>query len=167
MAILIGMSESIKGRKFDVDHETVTIGRRPSNVIILDESSVSGAHCSITKDGAKFTLRDLGSTNGTGVNGRAIKECRLNPKDILQIGNLELMFDGTDIEPDTTPGASATTRIEVFSEPARVPTTFQTASPFGARHGRHGHLWSIIVAVVGALAVIFLIFILVRIFSPS
>ena len=169
MAVLVGMSDMIKGRRFEVDMDQVTIGRRPSNVIIIDDPSISGEHCVVLKDGQKFVLRDLGSTNGTNLNGTPVHESRLSRKDIIQVGNVELMFDGTDIDGEEAapaPAVAASPQIEVLTEPVQgVPKTFRTTSPFGARRAKRGNSWAILIGVVSLLALAALVYYLINIFG--
>lgn len=132
MAVLIGMSSSVKGKKFEVTHDETHIGRNALNHFPVDDASVSGRHCSILRNERRFTLVDLGSTNGTRLNGASISKVNLRPKDIIQVGNIELMFDGQDVDVDPNL-ASETAKIEVMDEPVQVPKSFHTASPFGAR----------------------------------
>lgn len=132
MAVLIGMSSSVKGRKFEIIQDETHIGRNPQNHFPIDDASISGRHCSILRNEHRFTLVDLGSTNGTRINGVSVSKTSLRPKDIIQVGNVELMFDGQDVEVDQGL-ASETAKIEVMEEPILVPKSFHTASPFGAR----------------------------------
>lgn len=167
MAYLIGMSASVKGRKFTVDSDTVRIGRRAGHAVVLDEPSISGTHCVISRTGGCFTLTDLDSTNGTRVNGTPIHEARLNPKDILQIGNIELMFDGDDVEPDQA-GGSAVRGVEFIPEPARGPTEFQGVSPFKARHEhRHLKIWIVLIGLAVLLILGGVVYYVMQIFSTG
>lgn len=150
MVVLIGMSAAVKGRNFDVDVDHSSIGRRTNNLVIIDDPSISGTHCKITRDGRKFWIQDLGSTNGTRVNGSPIKKSRLNAKDIIQVGQIELMFDGDDIEPDLE--GKYRPKIEVIAEPARGPVRAQGNSVFGARQDRHSKLWIYIIVTLALLA---------------
>lgn len=161
MAVLIGMSSTLKGQKVDLDREEVFIGRNTHNTITVDDAAVSGRHCSITRDGHKYTLVDLGSTNGTRLNGAPVTKALLRPKDIIQVGAVELMFDGQNVETDATPSCT-TTRVEVMSEPVAVPETFKTASPFGSRKDSRKP-WVIVTAVLGVLVVVALVFFIVKV----
>jgi len=131
MAVLIGMSSSVKGKKFDLDQAETYVGRQSQNHVPIDDPSISSRHCSVVRDGRKFTLVDLGSTNGTRVNGVKVTKSPLKPKDIIQVGGVELMFDGQDVE--IVVGSSDTSKIETMAEPVSIPENFHTASPFGNR----------------------------------
>ncbi len=161
MALLIGMSSAVKGKKFDLDHDETFVGRQNQNQVPIDDPSISGRHCSIVRDGRKFTLIDLGSTNGTRLNGVKVTKSPLKPKDILQVGSVELMFDGQDVEVE--PVSSETSKIEVTAEPVHIPDNFHTASPFGNRNDSRKP-WVIATVVLVVLVVAALIFFIVRIF---
>ncbi|MEW6664623.1 MAG: PAS domain S-box protein [Thermodesulfobacteriota bacterium] len=67
------MSGPLEGRSFEVDKKTVSIGRTAENDIHLRHNSVSRHHARITRKGDRFFIEDLGSQNGTRVNGQPIK----------------------------------------------------------------------------------------------
>ena len=153
MATLIGMSDEMKGRTFELDHDEVVIGRRKENAVVLENASVSGRHCTIRRDGDRFFVRDLGSTNGTRLNSRDVNvEMRLRPKDILQVGSVEFMFDSEEKPEEVSPDLASTTRIEVSTGPMTKPESFDSISPFGARRREDGNLWYALIVIVGILA---------------
>lgn len=156
MAVLIGMSSTVKGRKYELDRDEIFIGRNPQNQVTLDDASISGRHCSITRDDRKYFIVDLGSTNGTRLNGSPVTKHPLRPKDIIQVGAIELMFNGQDVEVDDTASHETAKIEEVTSAPGIAPSTFRTASPFGSRRDSR-RPWAIataflILIVLGALA---------------
>jgi pSer/pThr/pTyr-binding forkhead associated (FHA) protein len=156
MAQLIGMSEEIKGKVFALTQDEMVIGRRKEANIMIDATSVSGRHCMVRKDGNKFFVRDLGSTNGTRLNGRDVNvDLRLRPKDLLQVGAIELIFDSD--EPADEPGEDGlanTTRIEIATGPTGAPASFESISPFGTRQKSNMTVWWAIIGVIGILALI-------------
>ena len=162
MAVLIGMSSTVKGQKFELTQEETFLGRNVKNHIPLEDSSISGRHCSVIRDGRKYTLVDLGSTNGTRLNGAPVLKTPLRPKDIVQVGSIELMFDGQDVEIPETP-LHETARIEVTSEPMSTPTSFHTASPFGSRRDSRKP-WVIITVALIVMALIALAYFIKNIF---
>jgi len=163
MAVLIGMSSTVKGKKYELTHNETFIGRVRQNQIPIEDASISSRHCSIVCDEHKFTLVDLGSTNGTRLNGAVITKAGLRPKDIIQVGNVELMFDGQDVEVDTN-SASDTAQIEIMAEPVHIPQNFHTASPFGNRKDNRKP-WVILTIGLIMLVVAALVFFIVRMFS--
>jgi pSer/pThr/pTyr-binding forkhead associated (FHA) protein len=73
--------------------EDTTLGRRGGNDIRLEEEGVSNDHARIRLDGSReFVLIDLGSTNGTTVNGERAYQQPLNHNDLVVIGPVELVF---------------------------------------------------------------------------
>lgn len=98
MAFLKVMSGSAKGHRFDIDRDEVVIGRAQDNAVVIEGPSVSSKHCAIIRDGRRFTLRDLESTNGTRLNDVRISEYQLSPGDTIDVGSIEVLFDGDDID---------------------------------------------------------------------
>lgn len=70
----------------------VTIGRLSTNDIVLSDSNVSRRHAELRNEGGRWQLADLGSTNGTLVNGKLAKEHTLSDGDRLTFGTSELSF---------------------------------------------------------------------------
>jgi pSer/pThr/pTyr-binding forkhead associated (FHA) protein len=74
--------------------EPLLIGRREGG-LLLDDALVSGRHCQIFARGADFVLQDLGSTNGTMVDGRLVREVVLKPGNEIAIGGTRfILFTG-------------------------------------------------------------------------
>lgn len=69
-----------------------TIGRRPYNDIVIDNLAVSGEHAVIQLSGDGAVLEDLGSTNGTYVNGKAVKRHALAYDDLIEVGRQQMRY---------------------------------------------------------------------------
>ena len=69
-----------------------TLGRRPYHDIVFDNLAVSGDHASFTLDATQVTLEDLGSTNGTYVNGEAVRQRVLQEDDVISVAKYKLVF---------------------------------------------------------------------------
>src|SRR6266852_2567338 len=81
-------------KEVSLDKERMTIGRKPHNDIQIDNLAVSGEHaCIVTILNDSF-LEDLGSTNGTLVNGNSIKKHILQNHDVIEIGKYKLKYIG-------------------------------------------------------------------------
>jgi pSer/pThr/pTyr-binding forkhead associated (FHA) protein len=80
------------GESFPLDHDRMTIGRRPDSDVFLDDVTVSRDHALIVRRGDEFHLDDLGSLNGTYVNRRRIESHHLADGDELQVGKYKLTF---------------------------------------------------------------------------
>ena len=85
--------------KFPIESgQTITIGRKDTNDIVIDNLAVSGRHARIDSVSATFILTDLQSTNGTFVNEKLISTHTLRNQDMILIGKHEILFDSTDLE---------------------------------------------------------------------
>ena len=85
--VLAGFYE---GLTVPVDREWMVIGRGHSADVMIAEPTISRAHAAIGYDGAGFFMQDLGSTNGTRVNGDRQARASLSDGDELQLGKLQL-----------------------------------------------------------------------------
>ncbi len=79
-------------REVGLTKDRTTIGRRSHNDIVIDNLAVSGEHAVIYSTGGEVYLEDLGSTNGTTVNGQPIKKHLLQSGDAVEIGKYRLKF---------------------------------------------------------------------------
>ena len=81
-------------------NEEAILGRSAERAnVVIPSSSVSVRHCSITKGEGCFFVRDLGSTNGTRVNGVIVSEERVFRGDKLSFGNFTVSLEGEDVPP--------------------------------------------------------------------
>ena len=139
----------------ELTDELITIGRAPENVIVIDEFSVSGRHAQLQRTGDAYQLKDLGSTNGTRVNGQAISEVQLRVGDRLRFGKVEARF-----ESDVSGGTQPLPRLEeIQSTPAESsapPEDFANASPFRERKKQNDPARAAILAAAALTLLIFL-----------
>jgi pSer/pThr/pTyr-binding forkhead associated (FHA) protein len=75
-----------------MDVDVTTAGRDPRSDIFLDDVTVSRKHAEFRREEGRFFVRDVGSLNGTYVNGRRVEETELANDDALQIGKFKLTF---------------------------------------------------------------------------
>jgi len=80
------------GARFSLDADVTTAGRHPDSDIFLDDITVSRHHAEFRRTDVGFTLRDMGSLNGTYVNRSRIDEAALVGGDEVQIGKYRLLF---------------------------------------------------------------------------
>ena len=79
-------------KEVQLTKDRTTLGRRPYNDIVIDNLAVSGEHAVMQMSGAEVFLEDLNSTNGTYVNGKAIKKQKLQNGDTVEIGKYKIKF---------------------------------------------------------------------------
>jgi pSer/pThr/pTyr-binding forkhead associated (FHA) protein len=79
-------------RHIALTDETLTIGRKIDNALVIEDPAVSGYHARVVKVQAVFFLEDLESTNGTAINGRTIIRHQLRDADVVTIGQHRLVF---------------------------------------------------------------------------
>ena len=81
--------------------DRTTLGRRPYNDIVIDNLAVSGEHAVLQMVGSDVFIEDLNSTNGTYINGKAVKKQLLAHNDTVEVGKYKIKYmveDGTDYE---------------------------------------------------------------------
>ena len=81
-----------RGRAAALRDGPVTIGSDPGCELVLTDERVSRRHLELAQEGKRFTARDLGSTNGTLVNGAAVDRARLRDCDVIVVGITELVY---------------------------------------------------------------------------
>lgn len=89
--LIVSLSEDQRIEHELID-ESTTIGRSKDNDLMIPESSVSGRHARIVKTGGKFVFEDIGSTNGSFLNGSQIKTAPLDDGDEVMLGLVECHF---------------------------------------------------------------------------
>jgi pSer/pThr/pTyr-binding forkhead associated (FHA) protein len=92
MAKLILSMDGLVLKEIPLAKERTTIGRKPHNDIQIDNLAVSGEHAVIVTILSDSFLEDLGSTNGTVVNGNPIKKHFLQNNDVIELGKYKLKF---------------------------------------------------------------------------
>jgi hypothetical protein len=80
------------GSRFLLDSDLTLVGRHPDSDIFLDDWTVSRRHAEFYRQRGGFTVRDVGSLNGTYVNRERIEEATLNQGDEVQVGKFRLVF---------------------------------------------------------------------------
>jgi hypothetical protein len=83
------------GRRVQIGTEPLVIGRLPECGVVLADSNVSRRHAELRRSGDSVMLTDLGSTNGTRVNGAPIRERILASGDEVSVGSTRLIFEMT------------------------------------------------------------------------
>jgi pSer/pThr/pTyr-binding forkhead associated (FHA) protein len=103
MPKLIVSIDGVVVKEVQLTKDRSTIGRRPYNDIVIDNLAVSGEHAVIQMADGETVIEDLGSTNGTYVNGNPIRRHTLAHDDTIDVGRYKLKF--IDIDAVSTPAA--------------------------------------------------------------
>jgi hypothetical protein len=102
-ALLLVMRGPNAGSRFRLESDLTTAGRHPGSDIFLDDVTVSRRHAEFYRRGGLFTVRDVGSLNGTYVNRERIEEAELTGGDEVQIGKFRLLFlTSQNLDPRTS-----------------------------------------------------------------
>jgi hypothetical protein len=91
-ALLVVRRGPNAGSRFLLDSDLTLVGRHPDSDIFLDDVTVSRRHAEFYRQGGRFTVRDVGSLNGTYVNRERIEETELSGGDEVQVGKFRLVF---------------------------------------------------------------------------
>ena len=87
--------ETPSGDRFSLTDSVITIGRHPDSNLVLADPNVSRNHAEIRPQGERFAVVDLGSTNGTRVNGVRIESQVLQDGDEVSFGNTRMRFEAS------------------------------------------------------------------------
>lgn len=103
MAILLQLIDRVVTAKIELDTGLYTVGRNQGNDLVIDDIAVSGLHAQFEREEDpyyeghfRYFLHDLGSTNGSFVNGETVSRCELKTNDTVKIGWNEFKFIGDD-----------------------------------------------------------------------
>lgn len=97
MAKLIITHQGTIIKEYDLSQEKITVGRKPSNDIVLDDPTVSGEHAAFLH--MQYTyIEDMNSTNGIKLNGKAVNKRQLSHGDVVQIGQHEFKFIDDNVQ---------------------------------------------------------------------
>jgi hypothetical protein len=91
-AYLLVMTDGAAPVQFDLGGALISIGRASDNDVIVDDPLVSRHHCQLKLQHGAYGLADLGSRNGSFVNGQPVNEVALGPGDRIRIGSTEIEF---------------------------------------------------------------------------
>lgn len=118
-------------KEVQLTKERTTLGRRPYNDIVIDNLAVSGEHAVIHMQDQDVAIEDLGSTNGTYVNAKAVKRQELRNGDVIEVGKYKIRFlheaDGPNFEktmifkPGAVPPSLAPRPAESVGAPVTAP----------------------------------------------
>ena len=124
------MTVSIDGvviKEVQLTKDRTSLGRRPYNDIVIDNLAVSGEHAVLQLSGNEVHLEDLNSTNGTYVNGKAVKKQLLLNNDTVEIGKYKIKY----INEVADAGFEKTMMIKAGSAPSLAAQAAQAAASAG------------------------------------
>ncbi len=163
----IVLTEAYNGEKlFELTDEIYTLGRTDDNSVYIPDNSVSSKHCELHRNAdGSYSAVDLGSSNGTRINGVRVENQKLVHSDILQVGGIEIMFHCDDEA--VTSGQNSQTGINLEDTAGGLQIQeLENVNPFkkGAKKsdGKKANL--VLYSVISGLGLIVLIltFILLR-----
>ncbi|WP_298212194.1 FHA domain-containing protein [Acidovorax sp.] len=145
-------------KEMQLTKERTTLGRRPYNDIVIDNLAVSGEHAVIHMAGHEVEIEDLGSTNGTYVNAKAVKRQDLRNGDTIEVGKYKIRFlqdaDGQNFEKTmifkpgmVPPMGAATARPAASTAPAPIPVSAVIRVMSGAAAGREVSLQKVVTTI--------------------
>jgi hypothetical protein len=145
-------------KEVQLTKERTTLGRRPYNDIVIDNLAVSGEHAVIHMAGQEVEIEDLGSTNGTYVNAKAVKRQELRNGDTIEVGKYKIRFlhdaEGQNFEktmifkPGMVPPLGTASRpAPLAASPAAAPVTAVIRVMSGAAAGREVSLQKVVTTI--------------------
>jgi hypothetical protein len=123
MGKLVVSLDGVVIKEVQITKDKTTLGRRPYNDIVIDNLAISGEHAVLQMVGNDVFIEDLNSTNGTYINGKAIKKQLLADNDTVEIGKYKIKFllnDGGDYEKT------------MILKPGSAPPNLAPTSSFGS-----------------------------------
>jgi pSer/pThr/pTyr-binding forkhead associated (FHA) protein len=165
MARIVLLSEGFNGRTYELKVDRTTVGRVSDNAFEIPEASVSSHHAEIILRGNDVVIRDLGSTNGTFINGEKITEAVLKPGETLRFGTVEMRLDTGEAPPAGAKpmGQSTTIRPKQAFDQTRVipqgvkldeltgsggPPELSSTTGFEKKSNKGGKIFAVFVIVV-------------------
>jgi pSer/pThr/pTyr-binding forkhead associated (FHA) protein len=140
MGKLVVSLDSVVIKEVQITKDKTTLGRRPYNDIVIDNLAVSGEHAVLQMVGHDVFIEDLNSTNGTYINGKAIKKQLLTQGDTVEIGKYKIKylveesgdFDKTMV---VRPPGGVHTAPAAYSPTAPLPAQGYAAAPMNSTAG--------------------------------
>ena len=143
-AVLVMFRSDGEPRSFSLTRDVTVIGRREDCDLRIPLGDVSRKHCRLIRDGESFRVEDLGSSNGTYLNGERVQEAELKAGDSVQLGPVVfvLQIDGVpaddQLQPIIAPPANA--EAAEASEPAPTEDAATSVDDHGTMGPSMGHV---------------------------
>jgi len=180
MPRLVLLSEGLTGRTYELKTDKTTVGRVSDNAFEIPEASVSSHHAELTLRGNEVLVKDLGSTNGTFINGEKIEEGVLKPGQTLRVGMIEMRLETGDAAPAPATAAAAAPQappsprksleqtrvipqgVKLDELEAARPLTFDKKTGFERKSDRGTKIFVVAAIIIAVALVAALVFILMR-----
>jgi pSer/pThr/pTyr-binding forkhead associated (FHA) protein len=124
------------GKTFPLEGDVLTIGREASNAVAINDAEVSRKHTQLVLQGGKYVITDLGSTNGTFVNGQRLTgQHVLQPGEIISLGEqISLLYEVVaQADPNATVISSAARMPAPPNPPAPKPEPVAPPQPYAGQ----------------------------------
>lgn len=165
MAKLVVLSEGYAGLTYELKAERTTVGRVEDNAFQIPDASVSSHHCEIIQQGEGWLVRDLGSTNGSFIEGEQITEATLKKGQILRVGHIDVRLE----VPGVNPAKAKVDQTQVIQQGVRaenlhrkVQGSGNTSQVFKPKKNNAGKFFLIFGIVLGVVIVGLLVMVLVK-----
>jgi pSer/pThr/pTyr-binding forkhead associated (FHA) protein len=140
MGKLVVSLDGVVIKEVQITKDKTSLGRRPYNDIVIDNLAVSGEHAVLQLVGNDVFIEDLNSTNGTYINGKAVKKQLLQHNDTVEIGKYKIKYlidEGSDYEKTMImrPGTPLPTAMGGAAGGVHAASTPTPAQAFGSTMG--------------------------------
>jgi predicted component of type VI protein secretion system len=151
----------------DLPEEKTTVGRLSENILQIEDASVSSRHAEILFENNSWFIHDLGSTNGTFLNGSKIDHAVLNHGDELRFGSIVTLY--TSQSDGSNHSAGASSELEAAATESRRPDNFHSSSPLEKNPVTkdYGTIAFLAAAAIGLAAIGGAIFAILQIKAPT
>ena len=159
---IIILSEILRGQTYELTEDLYTIGRTENREVCIPDGTISSHHCNIERlEDGTYIAKDMGSTNGTRVNGDRITERVLSNSDILQVGGIEILYDCED--KTSTASLNTQTGIDLTATTGSMDVQqMSTLSPFEDKSGGGKDKSKLIFMVIIGILVLVVVVLIVK-----
>lgn len=126
--VIVGREGPLSGERFTIGETPITFGRRRESSVVISSGRASRSHAEIRYEGDRYVLHDLGSRNGTRVNGNGVTSHVLQPGDLIAIGDEIFRFEASD---DAETIMDATIRKRLIDPGQVLRVTISGGGPVG------------------------------------
>jgi pSer/pThr/pTyr-binding forkhead associated (FHA) protein len=162
MAFLKIVSGTRAGEQISLTQPVLRIGRREGNDLVISDPSISGSHCEIEKSATGYTLRDLGSTNGTRVNGETVTVSGLFRNDVIHVGDVSVIIDGDDISQTRGGDTQKISRTSIVIPAHHQATAAKAPTDLFTKKSNSNRVWITIIAILSLVIAVLLVLFLIK-----